>query len=67
MGDVDSIDSPGVAQMVKLLRRNIDAGARVVLDTPPQTLAHTLYKIGLLEPGQGVAVENARTEEPYAG
>ena len=67
MSGVDSIDSLGVAQMVTLLRRNLADGARLVLDAPPQVLAHTLYKVGLLEPGRGITLENARSEEPYAG
>ena len=67
MGGVDAIDSQGVAQMVTLLRRNLAEGACLVLDAPPQVLAHTLYKVGLLEPGQRVALLNARSEEPYAG
>lgn len=64
MSDVADIDALGIASLVTLLRRARDEGARIALDSPPQTLAHTLYKLGDLE---WVELRNARSEEPYVG
>lgn len=67
MTDVDDIDPIAVATLVTLLRRHTNAGATVVLDAPPQMLAHTLYKTGMIEAGEPLTIVHPRTEEPYAG
>lgn len=67
MENVDEIDPTSVATMVNLLRETIVAGTQITLSSPPQVLAHTLYKARLLEGENAVIVENPRMEEPYAG
>ncbi|MFO0945319.1 MAG: STAS domain-containing protein [Planctomycetota bacterium] len=67
MSEVEEIDPIAVATMVTLLRRHVDAGASVLLESPPQMLAHTLYKTGMLESGNRIRIDSPRTEEPYAG
>ncbi len=64
---VDALDGAAVATLVNLFRASLAAGARVILEAPPQMLAHTLYKCGLLDPERGITLRAPRTEEPYAG
>lgn len=67
MTGVDAIDSQAIAQLVDLLRECIAGGARPSLESPPQVLAHTLYKVGLLREQSPMTIRNPRVEEPYAG
>lgn len=67
MSAVDQIDAAGVGQLMHLIRRQLESGRRVTLESPPQVLAHTLYKVGLLHGSRAVSVSNPRQEEPYAG
>jgi ABC-type transporter Mla MlaB component len=64
---VEGLDGPAVATLVNLIRASLAGGARVILEAPPQMLAHTLYKCGLLSAEHGVTIRAPRTEEPYAG
>lgn len=64
MRETTSIDSAAVATLVDLLRASRRGGAAVVLESPPQMLAHTLYKVGDLA---GIELIDPRQEEPYAG
>ena len=62
--ELDSIDGLGIAALSGLLRRTVSGGADVTVRGAPQTLAHTLYKIGLLRPPRGVRLIDPRDEEP---
>lgn len=66
MTGVDAIDPLGVATMINLLRDKLGDDMRVTLRSPPQVLAHTVYKIRMSE-DPCLAIEELRTEEPYAG
>jgi hypothetical protein len=58
------------ARAVALLTDAIRAAARtrpVTLVSPPQMLAHNLYKLGEFRPGAKVTLVDPRVEEPYAG
>lgn len=62
MAAVDSLDAESVAVLTTLVRNHLATGAEVTLHHPPQMLAHTLYKIGLLDHA-GLTLIEPRTDE----
>jgi anti-anti-sigma regulatory factor len=62
MSETSDLDGVGTATIVNLLRRALEGGSRIILDSPPQMLAHTLYKIAMLE---RIEIMHPRVEEPY--
>lgn len=66
MTGVDDIDNKGIATIVNLLRDRLGDDMRVTLKSPPQMLAHTVYKIGMTK-DKCFSLANPRDEEPYAG
>lgn len=66
MSGVDAIDPLGVATMINLLRDKLGDDMKVTLRSPPQVLAHTVYKTRMNQ-DPCLAIEELRTEEPYAG
>jgi ABC-type transporter Mla MlaB component len=64
---VDEMDAQGVAVFVELLRRHLRGGTRVAIQSPPQTLAHVLYKSALIDGPGKIELRDQRSEEPYAG
>ncbi|MCB9850332.1 MAG: hypothetical protein H6817_06465 [Phycisphaerales bacterium] len=49
MAAVDSLDGESVAVLTNIIRRHVAEGTEVTLYEAPQMLAHTLYKIGMLD------------------
>lgn len=65
--DVDAVDAHGVAVFIGRVEQALRSGSKVVLVSPPQLVAHSLYKCGLLAPASGLTLEDLRQEEPYLG
>jgi anti-anti-sigma factor len=65
MTAVDSMDSESVAVLTELVRDHVATGAEVTLHQAPQMLAHTLYKIGLLDHA-GLTLVDPRSDEQHA-
>ena len=65
--NVDEPPSTTIAQLCEVIRHRVEHSAgKLTLFSPPQMLAHTLYKMGVLRNHQ-FAIENQRLEEPYTG
>lgn len=60
------IDATGIVTLIELMRRTGATAGRIVLQSPPQMLAHTLYKFGMLGNG-AVQIQHPRVDVPYAG
>ncbi|MFO0984834.1 MAG: STAS domain-containing protein [Planctomycetota bacterium] len=52
MAEVDADDGHGIAVMIDLLQQSLQNGAGITLEHAPQALAHTIYKVGLLQDGR---------------
>ncbi len=66
LAEVDGVDGESVATLVDLIRGHLGAAAEVTLHDPPQMLAHTLYKIGLLDHA-ALTLVNPRSDEQGYG
>lgn len=64
MTEVTDIDAPAIAILVDLVRQAASLDQPVVVESPPQMLAHTLYKVGALGP---IVIEQPRNDVPSAG
>ncbi|OBS09523.1 hypothetical protein Thpro_021851 [Acidihalobacter prosperus] len=65
LATLDLLDAGAVIGMLEAVRSLVSGGADVTLVHAPQTLAHTLYRVGAL--GQpGLFLVEPREEEPYA-
>ncbi len=60
--DLEFSDGPAVAEAVNAIRAILDWHPELVLHGAPQMLAHTLYKVGMLEEGS-LTLENPREDE----
>ncbi len=67
MRQVDSIDAASIAELCSLIRDRAERDRTTCLISPPQVLAHTLYKVASLRNQGRVILEEPRDEEPYAG
>ena len=61
--DLDLEDGVAVVETVNAVRALLAAHGQLILHHAPQMLAHTLYKVGMLEDGRLVLVE-PRVEHP---
>lgn len=66
MTELDELDAAATAVLTSLIRE-LRRQCAVSLRSPPQTLAHTLYKTAALEGAGAVTIIDPREEEPYAG
>lgn len=64
LSDLEVDDGPELARLVTRLRARAASGERLVLESCPQLLAHTLYKAGVLARGE-LTLGSVRQEEPY--
>jgi ABC-type transporter Mla MlaB component len=62
---VDTIDAESIAVLTTLIRSQLALGTEVTLHRAPQMLAHTLYKIGLLD-HSGLTLIEPRSDEQHA-
>jgi len=62
MSGVDEMDGPSVAVLSTAVRSHLATGAEVTITHAPQMLAHTLYKIGLLDHA-GLTLIDPRNDE----
>ena len=62
LADLDTEDGVAVAELINLVRALAARVERLTLDSAPQMLAHTLYKVGMLEDGR-IRLVAPRTEE----
>lgn len=60
--DLELTDGVVVAEVVTAIRSIMEWHSEVVLHGAPQMLAHTLYKVGMLEDGS-LTLENPREDE----
>jgi ABC-type transporter Mla MlaB component len=65
MAEVDSLDGPTVAVLTDIVRGHLDAGAEVTVVEAPQMLAHTFYKIGLLDHAALTLIDPRSDEQHY--
>jgi len=65
MTGVEDIDSQSVAVLTNLIRAHVTAGTEVTIHRAPQMLAHTLYKIGLLD-HSALTLIDPRSDEQHA-
>jgi len=65
MAALDEIDAESIAVLTTLVRTHLQTGAEVTIHRPPQMLAHTLYKIGLLDHA-GLTLIDPRSDEQQA-
>lgn len=65
LDEVDDPEAEAIAEMVRLLGTLTALGIECEVLSPPQMLAHTLYKTDLMR--RGVTIRGPRDEEPYAG
>jgi anti-anti-sigma regulatory factor len=64
LAELDLDGSAATLAAVDAVRRLLEASGRLTLYNSPQILAHTLYRVGLLETGT-LELRDTRQEEPY--
>ncbi len=64
--ELELADGVAAARMVDLIRLLLDAARRVEVLRSPQTLAHALYRTGMLEGASRLALVEPRREEGAA-
>ena len=63
MEELELIDGAAVARMVDLVRHLLSDSRRVEVLKSPQSLAHTLYRVGMLEGDARLELIEPRQEE----
>ena len=63
MEELELIDGAAVARMVDLIRLLLNGSRRVRVFKSPQSLAHTLYRVGMLEGDARLELVDPRQEE----
>jgi|GEM_PF-1654307 len=58
-------DAGGAVAVINLIRRLRETTETVVVAGAPQAVGHGLYRIGMLEPGRGIRMEQMREDEPF--
>lgn len=58
-------DSEGIGAAVDAVRKLLQHTPALTILHAPHLLAHTLYRIGMLEPGGRLELVEPRQEEPY--
>ena len=61
--ELELIDGAAVARMVDFIRLLLNASRRVRVFKSPQSLAHTLYRVGMLEGDARLELIDPRQEE----
>lgn len=61
--ELELLDGTAVARMVNLVRLLLSASKRVEVLKSPQSLAHTLYRVGMLEGDSRLELVDPRQEE----
>lgn len=61
--ELELVDGAAVARMVDLIRHLLSASSRVEVSKSPQSLAHTLYRVGMLEGDSRLELIAPRQEE----
>ncbi len=61
--ELDLVDGTAVARMVDLIRLLLSVSSRVEVLKSPQSLAHTLYRVGMLEGDARLELIEPRQEE----
>ena len=61
--ELELIDGAAVARMVDLIRLLLNGSGRVRVLKSPQSLAHTLYRVGMLEGDARLELIDPRQEE----
>ena len=61
--ELELIDGAAVARMVDLIRLLLSVSKRVQVLKSPQSLAHTLYRVGMLEGDSRLELVDPRQEE----
>ena len=61
--ELELIDGAAVARMVDLIRLLLNVSGRVRVFKSPQSLAHTLYRVGMLEGDSRLELIEPREEE----
>lgn len=63
LDEAEITDGPATARMVDAVRLLLARFSRVRLVRAPQALAHTLYRVGMLQPGSRLELIAPREEE----
>lgn len=61
--ELELLDGSAVARMVDLIRLLLSASKRVEVFKSPQSLAHTIYRVGMLEGDARLELVDPRQEE----
>lgn len=65
LGGLEILDSEGAAAAVEAIRLLLQRTSALTVLHAPHLLAHTLYRIGMLEAGKKLELVEPREEEPY--
>lgn len=65
LAGLDIMDAAGIAAAVEVIRMLSTHSPVMSVNHAPHLLAHTLYRIGLLETGSHIVLVDPRQEEPY--
>lgn len=65
LGELEIVDGDGASQAIDAIRLLLQRSPRLTLSHAPQTLAHTLYRVGMLGEGSRIELLAPREEEPY--
>jgi len=65
LSDLEVVDSAGANAAIDVIRQLLQRSPHLFLRHAPHVLAHTLYRIGMLETGSDLTLLEPREEEPY--
>jgi hypothetical protein len=65
LGGLDILDSDGIAAAIDAIRLLLQRTSTLIVAHAPHLLSHTLYRLGMLEPGGRLGLFEPRQEEPY--
>ncbi|MBI3024356.1 MAG: hypothetical protein HYY66_01505 [Candidatus Tectomicrobia bacterium] len=66
LDEAEITDGPATARMVDAVRLLLDRFTRLRVVRAPQALAHTIYRVGMLQPGSRIDLIDPREEEGRA-
>lgn len=65
LGELDIIDGVAATHMLNIVRLILNRCGHATLAGAPQSLAHNLYRAGLLFEGCAIMLEGMREDEPH--
>lgn len=65
LAGLEILDAAGSTAAIECIRQLLRCSSTLTVTHAPHLLAHTLYRIGMLEPGSRLSLVAPRQEEPY--